>query len=175
MDDSLSMTSTPGATFMRGVSNLNLWLAWVSAAVLVGATALVFMEILSRLIFDTSLVWVVEVSEYALLYMTLLGAPYLLEKHRHVAIDLVTDALPMRSRQALAVAMCALGAMVCLCCTWYGAVVTLDQLQFGTHETTLLAPPSYLITGVFPLGMLLLSIQFVAQAVSCVKHEGPRP
>lgn len=175
MDDSLSMISSNCATFMRGVSQLNLWLAWVSAAVLVGATALVFMEILSRLIFDTSLIWVVEISEYALLYMTLLGAPYLLEKHRHVAIDLVTDALPMRLRQALAVAMCSLGAIVCLCYTWYGAVVTLDQFQFGTHETTVLAPPSFLVTGVFPLGMLLLSIQFVAQAVSCATHKGPRP
>lgn len=175
MDDSLRITGAPCAAFMRGVSRLNLGLAWVSAAVLVAATALVFMEILSRLILDTSLVWVIEISEYALLYMTLLGAPYLLEQHRHVAIDLVTDALPARLRNALAVVMCGFGAAVCLACAWYGALVTLDQWRFGTLETTLLAPPSYLITGVFPLSMLLLAIQFVAQAMNCTQREGQRP
>lgn len=175
MDDSLRISSAPCTTFMRGVSALNLWLAWLSASVLVGATALVFLEILSRLIFDNSLVWVIEISEYALLYMTFLGAPYLLEKHRHVAIDLVTDALPARLRNGLAAVMCAFGALICLCCAWYGGLVTLDQFHFGTRETTLLAPPSYLITGVFPLGMLLLSIQFMAQAVNCATRQGRRP
>ncbi|MBB3230542.1 TRAP transporter small permease [Halomonas stenophila] len=170
MADSLSAECLPSNTFMRGISRLNLWLAWLSGLVLVVATGLVFLEILSRLIFDHSLVWVIELSEYSLLYMTFLGAPYLLEKHRHVAIDLVTDALPEWPRRLLVALMSALAAVACGYCAWVGGLVTLDQLEYGMRETTLMRPPSYLITLVFPLGMLLLAIQFVAQTLDSFKR-----
>ncbi|MDR5866428.1 TRAP transporter small permease [Halomonas koreensis] len=170
MDDSLTVKQSSSSVFMRGVSRLNLWLAWLAGLVLVAATGLVFMEILSRLIFDKSLVWVIELSEYSLLYMTFLGAPYLLEKHRHVAIDIVTDALPDLPRRVLSALMCALGAVACGYCAWVGGLVTLDQFEYGMRETTLMRPPSYLITMVFPLGMLLLAIQFAAQTLDSFKR-----
>lgn len=155
---------------MRGVSRLNLLLASVSAAVLLAATAAVFAEILTRFFFGKSLVWVVELSGYSLLYMTFLGAPYLLEKNRHVAIDILTESLRPRWRVPLAFAMALLGAAICLYSAWYGLLVTIDQYQFGSREATVLAPYSYLLTWVFPLGMLLLAIQFLAQAVSTLKR-----
>ncbi|MCE8023922.1 MULTISPECIES: TRAP transporter small permease [Halomonadaceae] len=155
---------------MRGLSRLNFLLAVISAVVLVAATGAVFAEIMSRLLFGKSLLWVVELSGYALLYMTFLGAPYLLEKNRHVAIDIVTENLHPRWRVPLGCAMSLLGAAVCFYATWYGLAVTLDQYQFGTRETTVLAPHSYLLTWVFPLGMFLVAIQFVAQALACLKR-----
>lgn len=170
----MQQSSFPGTSllllFMRGVSRLNLFLAGISAATLFVATAAVFCEILSRLIFGKSLVWVVELSGYALLYMTFLGAPYLLEKNRHVAIDIVTTSLPPRLQVPLAFLVALLGGMICLYAAWYGLLVTLDQYQYGSRETTVLAPRSYLLTWVFPLGMSLLSIQFVVQAVACLKR-----
>ncbi|QTF92706.1 TRAP transporter small permease subunit [Halomonas sp. BM-2019] len=163
-----------GETFlsvvMQGVSRLNLLLAGISAAVLVVATLAVFCEILSRLFFGRSLLWVVEVSGYALLYMTFLGAPYLLEKNRHVAIDVVTEHLPPRLRMPLAFVMALIGAGASLYAAWYGLQVTLDQYQFGIRETTVLAPRSYLLTWVFPLGLFLVAIQFLAQAEACLKR-----
>lgn len=155
---------------VRGLSRLNFLLAVISAVVLVAATGAVFAEIMSRLLFGKSLLWVVELSGYALLYMTFLGAPYLLEKNRHVAIDIVTENLHPRWRVPLGFAMSLLGAAVCFYAAWYGLAVTLDQYQFGTRETTVLAPRSYLLTWVFPLGMFLVAIQFVAQAVTCLKR-----
>ncbi|MCG6656770.1 TRAP transporter small permease [Halomonas campisalis] len=170
MQQSLSRGKLLLALLMRGVSRLNLALAAVSAAVLLAATGAVFAEILSRLFFGQSLIWVVELSGYALLYMTFLGAPYLLEKNRHVAIDVITTSLPPRWRVALGFAMALLGAAACLYAAWYGLGVTLDQYQFGIRETTVLAPRSYLLTWVFPLGLFLVAIQFVAQAVACLKR-----
>lgn len=169
MNDSLADTHS-SSLFMRAISCLNLWLAWLAGLVLLVSTGLVFAEILSRLVFGKSLVWVIEISEYSLLYMTFLGAPYLLEKHRHVAIDLVIEALPRLPRRVLTAVMCALAALACGYCAWVGVLVTLDQWEFGMRETTLMRPPSYLITVVFPLGMLLLAIQFVAQFFDSFKR-----
>lgn len=156
-------------TFMKGVSWLNLALASVSAVVLLLATAIVFMEILSRFFFGKSQIWVIEMSGYSLLYMTFLGAPYMLEKHRHVAIDILTDSLANPLRNRLGAAMNILAALVCLVCAWFGMMVLLDQIEYGQRETSLLSPRSYWLTWVFPLGMSLLSIQFIAHSVACWK------
>lgn len=169
MNDSLTITHF-FSKIMRAVSRINLWLAWFSALVLLVSTGLVFTEIISRLIFSKSLVWVIEISEYSLLYMTFLGAPYLLEKHRHVAIDLVVEALPLLLRRLLIALMCIMAAIACAYCAWVGTLVTLDQWEFGMRETTLMRPPSYLITMVFPIGMALLAIQFFAQVVDSLKR-----
>lgn len=169
MNDSLAVTHF-FSKIMRAVSRINLWLAWFSAFVLLLSTSLVFAEIMSRLMFGKSLVWVIEISEYSLLYMTFLGAPYLLEKNRHVAIDLVVEALPLSIRRLLVALLCFVAAIACGYCAWIGVLVTVDQWEFGLRETTLMRPPSYLITMVFPVGMALLSIQFFAQVFDSLKR-----
>lgn len=157
------------ASVMRGVSVLNLALAAVAAAVLVAATLMVFTEIVSRLLFDRSLMWTVEISGYSLLYMTFLGAPYLLEKNRHVAIDLITGALTGTPKKVLDTTTNLFGAAICLFFAWYALQVTIDQYQNGIRVTSVLRPYRYMFTAVVPLSMLLLSIQFLAHAVHSVR------
>jgi hypothetical protein len=50
-------------------------------------------EVTIRWLGGASQLWVIEVSEYALLFITFLGAPYLLAKNLHVVMDLVYDSL----------------------------------------------------------------------------------
>lgn len=150
---------------MQVFSRINFGLACVSAVVLLCATGFVFLEILSRFFLGKSQIWVIEVSSYSLLYMTFLGAPYMLEKQRHVAIDLLTDALADPWRSRLAAMMSLLAALVCGICTWYGVAVAWDQFSFGMREASLLAPKSYWLTLVFPLGVGLMTVQFIDQAI----------
>lgn len=153
------------AAFMRMISKLNLVLASIAAAVLVAATLMVFAEIISRLLFDRSLMWTVEVSGYSLLYMTFLGAPYLLEKNRHVAIDLLTGALSGTPKKVLDTLTNLFGAVICLYFAWYALQVTIDQYQYGIRVTSVLRPYRYLFTAVVPLSMVLLAIQFLSHSV----------
>lgn len=157
------------AAIMRGVSAVNLALAALAAAILVAATLMVFSEIISRLLFNRSLMWTVEVSGYSLLYMTFLGAPFLLEKNRHVAIDLLAGALPATPQKILTALTNLFGAVICLYFAWYALQVTIDQYQHGIRVTSVLRPQRYIFTAVVPLSMLLLTIQFVAHAVHSLR------
>lgn len=150
---------------MRVVSAVNLILAAVAAAVLVAATFMVFTEIISRLLFDKSLIWTVEVSGYSLLFMTFLGAPYLLEKNRHVAIDLITGALTGTPKKILDTLTNLFGAAICIFFAWYALQVTIDQYQNDIRLTSVLRPYRYIFTAVVPLSMALLAIQFLSHAV----------
>ncbi len=151
--------------FMRAVSILNLVLAGVAAAILVAATLMVFAEIVARMLVGKSLMWTVEISGYSLLYMTFLGAPFLLEKNRHVAIDLITGSMSGLPRRVLGTATNLFGAAICLYFAWYALQVTIDQYENGIRVTSVLRPYRYIFTAVVPLSMALLAIQFLAHAV----------
>lgn len=158
-------------SLIRGISIINLLLASLAAVILVLATLMVFAEIISRLLFDHSLIWTVEISGYSLLYMTFLGAPYLLEKNRHVTIDLIANAITGLPGRILGTVVNLFGALICIYFAWYALQVTLDQYQFNIRVTSVLRPSRYLLTMIVPLSMLLLSIQFLLIATRCIRGQ----
>jgi len=66
-------------------ARINLICAVIGAALLSGIAAIICFEVVGRALGATSRLWVIEVSEYALLFITFLGAPYLLQLNRHVS------------------------------------------------------------------------------------------
>lgn len=151
---------------MHGISVLNRLFAGVAAAVLAAATLMVFAEIVSRLLTGESIAWTVEVSGYSLLYMTFLGSPYLLEKNRHVTIDLLSGYLSPGANSVLRTLVNLLGAAVCLYFAWFAGLVTLDQFVNEIRVTSVMRPYRYIFTAVVPVSMVLLAIQFFAHAIA---------
>ena len=144
---------------------LNIALATIAGSFLVLITVAICWEILSRWILGVGNLWLVEISEYMLLYVTFLGAAWVLGNDRHVAIDLVLNQLSAANQRRLQVFLSSLGAICCLVIAWFGVVMTIDQFQAGIRETTLLAPESFWITSVIPFGFLLLGVQFLRRVV----------
>jgi TRAP-type C4-dicarboxylate transport system permease small subunit len=124
-----------------------------------------------RAITGTSQLWVIEVSEYSLLYITFLGAPYLLEQNRHVMLDLLYNSLSGLRRRLAALVNAVLGLALCVVLTVVGILVVLDQIDSGVRETTVMAPHSFWLTLALPLGMALMSFQFLDQAVRAVTNR----
>jgi C4-dicarboxylate transporter, DctQ subunit len=155
-------------SLVRLFSRLNLVCAILGAAILFFIATIIFVEVVWRAVTGTSQLWVIEFSEYSLLYLTFLGAPYLLEKNRHVSLDLVYDGLSGGARRLAALVNAAIGIFLCATLTVVGIVVVLDQIASGVRETTVMAPPSFWLTMALPLGMALMTFQFLDQAVRAV-------
>jgi C4-dicarboxylate transporter, DctQ subunit len=149
-------------------SRLNLLFAGAGAFILFAITAFVFFEVMSRALLGTSRLWVIEVSEYSLFFLTFMGAPYLLEKNRHVVIDLVLNELAQRSKLNVSLFNGVLGALICVVLTYAGVEVVLDQFDTGVREATVMAPQKYWITAVFPIGMALMSFQFIDKIIRII-------
>lgn len=152
-------------SIVRLFSRLNLACAVIGAAILFFVTMIIFMEVTLRAITGSSQLWVIEVSEYSLLYITFLGAPYLLEKNRHVMLDLLYNSLQGAARRLVALLNAAIGVTLCGALTVVGIVVVLDQIDSGVRETTVMAPPSFWLTMALPFGMFLMAFQFLDQGV----------
>ena len=155
-------------SLVRFFSKLNLAFAVLGAAILFFAASIIFLEVASRALTGVSRIWVIEASEYSLLFITFLGAPYLLEKNMHVVLDLVYDSLSRGWRRVAATLNAAIGFLVCAILTVVGIGVVIDQFATGVRETTVMAPQSFWFTAALPLGMFLMSFQFIDQAVRAI-------
>ncbi|WP_323037770.1 TRAP transporter small permease [Pararhodobacter sp.] len=157
---------------VRFFSRVNLWLAILGAGILFFAASIIFFEVVSRAVVGTSRLWVIEVSEYSLLYITFLGAPYLLEKNMHVTLDLLHLSLSLGWQAILRVINSVIGFAICVVLTKIGIDVMLDQIDTGVRATTVMAPPRYWITPALPLGMFLMAVQFLFQGVGAIRRKG---
>lgn len=153
-------------------SRANRICAVIGACILFFTATIIFIEVMSRALFGTSRLWVIEVSEYSLLFITFLGAPYLLEKNMHVMLDILYDHFSRRWRTIARVFNATIGLLVCSILTVVGIGVVLDQIETGVRETTVMAPQSFWITAALPLGMFLMAVQFLFNVLNALRGKG---
>lgn len=120
-------------------------------------------------------VWEVEVTEYSLLYITFLGAAWLLRKEGHVRMDILVNAFSRRIQALLGVIVSTVGSALSLYLVIFGMVVTWDYFRRGIVQCTPLLTPSFLVTLVIPLGSVPLAIQFLRRAHGFWKVLRPPP
>ena len=157
---------------IRGwLSRINSALAYCGAALLLLMCLAVVSEIISRTVFSVSGLWVIEASEYALLYLTFLACPYLLEHKRHVMIDVLVDSLPPWASRPVALGVAVVAGLLCAFVAYAGALTSIDQYQMGFRESTTLAPLSFWLTAIMPISLGLMALQFGLQVVDNWKEE----
>lgn len=131
-------------------------------------------EVFSRYFLGRGTIWVIEFSEYAILFITFLGTAWLLREDGHVEMDIILTALPPRKQQILKSITSVLSSLTCLLLAWSGAAVAFDHLQRGLHRPTLIAPPDFPLFAVIPIGFFLLSVQFLRRAYRAMLAQNPQ-
>lgn len=140
----------------------------VMAAVLLIFTMLsIGTEVVSRYFLNKPLFWVLEVSEYSLLFITFLGAAWLLRREKHVKMDLVLNHLGLRTQALLNIVTSIIGTIACLSLAWYSAQATWFTYRDGSVFPTDLEVPEFIILAIIPIGSLLLFIQFLRRTGEC--------
>lgn len=152
-------------------SRAGLWFDKLTGALMVGAAVILALlmlavcwDVMARTLFDRPLAWVLEFTEYGLLYMTFLSTAWVLKKEGHVTSDLLLSALGPRTQAGLNTATSILGAVICMILAVFGAMVSWEKLQSGAFQPTAMQPPDFPIFAVIPLGSLLLAVQFLRRA-----------
>ncbi|MCO5101412.1 MAG: TRAP transporter small permease [Burkholderiaceae bacterium] len=123
--------------------------------------AFVFANVVSRYVFNHSMVWVEELTQYQMIWITWLGAGLALRQGRHVAVDVLQDALPASLRAALRWAIVAIMLAFLAALAWYGAQI----VAFSWNQET---PMLGIRTGIpylgIPIGAVLFALHLVAFA-----------
>ena len=104
--------------------------------------------------------WLFTSTEYAILYITMLGAPWLVRRRGHVHIELLTAALPDGPRKALS-RLVALGCVVlCAGLAWRGFLLVQTNIARMDYDTRAYFFPRWLLTIAFPVSFGLMAVEF---------------
>ncbi|MBT5546986.1 MAG: TRAP transporter small permease [Desulfobacula sp.] len=128
----------------------------------------VCMEVILRTFFDVSLMWITEVTEIMLLYITFLGSAWVLREEGHVKVDIILSRLKPRIKAFLGIISSILGIFVSLILTGFGFKVALDCLHKSAYTPTAMEIPMALIIIIIPIGCLMLFLQFIRRTLKYV-------
>ncbi len=145
-------------------------LAVLAGLLLVYITFSITYTIFARFLGFSGLIWGVQFTEYSLLWITLLGAAWVLKRDRHVSVDLLTNRLSSQTRKYFDLAHSLMGVGVCGVLCWHGIVVTWGQYQRGVTDIQVVDMPKYLILVIIPIGFLFLAMQFLRKFFECLKE-----
>lgn len=148
--------------FIAGVHQISKVCGTVAALCLASACVVVCQMVVIRYVLGASTVWQSEFVMYAIVAATLIGSPYVLLTRGHVNVDLLPHFLPENRRRWLAVVASLFGLTFCAVLAWTGWTYFHDAWQAGWVTSSVWAPPLWIILLPLPLGLGLLSLQYVA-------------
>ncbi len=142
------------------------------SVLLVLVVFVISLEVILRNLVGRPQTWVIEVAEFSLLFITFLGAAWVLKMDRHVKLDVVLNRLSPKGQGLANIITSMLSAIVCLVITWYSALATWDLFQSGVHAMTPLEPPKAPFMAVVTIGSFLLFIQFLRRTHGYLRKWG---
>ena len=162
---------------MKFVSKLNIIFdrtinvtAFLAGILLIFMMLSVSVAVASRYLLGRPIGWVIETSEYILVYITFLVAAWVLRGEGHVKMDIVLNRLNPRTQSLINTITSAISIIVCFIFTWFGAKVSWHFYQVGYFTTTLLELPKFIFIAIIAVGFFLLFIQFVRRTYGYLRN-----
>ena len=152
---------TAGGVSSRWFDRLLEGCAYLSGALVGLMAAGIGYEVFMRRVLNNPTSWVTDFSEYALLFITFLSAPWLLREGGHVSMTVVTERLSQTKALLLRPVVMLMGAVISAVIFHRTGVATWDLYQEGTILFRTIKFPEFWIWWVMPFGMLLMTIQFL--------------
>ena len=155
------------AIYSKGID----YLAYLAGILVIFIMLATGTEVVVRKLFGFSMVWTVEYSEHAILYITFLSAAWLVKKRQHVKIDVVLNSLNPARQVWLNMVMYLVGAALCLFTAYHSALTVWDVWQRHVYTTTTLEIPMAPLIAIIGVGSLLLSIEFAKASYEYLKSR----
>jgi len=138
----------------------------IAATIILAALFIcVSAEVVMRYFIGRPTRWVNEFSEYALLWIAFLAAPWILREEAHVKVEMFTDALSSVWRHRFHVTTSLVGAAVCALFCWVTTAYVFEVFGNGEFLFKSVQLPKWSVMAVMPPGLALLTIQFLRRAM----------
>lgn len=135
-------------------------MAGIAGAMLIWLMISVITSVTMRNLGMQPFAWLFTSSEYAILYMTMLGAPWLVREKGHVHIELVTAALPPPARRVVSRTVAAACVAVCALLAWKGGELMLTNIARNDLDVRAYYFPKWILTAAFPISFGLMAVEF---------------
>ena len=138
--------------------------AILAAVLMVAVMLTTTIKVVFRYGLREGLIGIDQISGTMLLYITFLGAAWVMRREEHVTLDLLVGRIGPEIRRQFLIWGSAVGALVCLAVSGFGAFETVTSWQRGIRIPAELEIPRAINLVVIPVGCLFLGLQFVRRA-----------
>jgi TRAP-type C4-dicarboxylate transport system permease small subunit len=152
--------------FIGAVATVSQLGGIAAVALLLAAVLVICQMVFVRYVLQASAIWQHEFVTFSLIGATFIGAPYVLLTRGHVNVDLLPLYLGPRGRFALALLAALISLAFCVIVTAYGFAFWYQSYIENWHAQTVWRPPLWVPYFAVPLGMGLLSLQYVADILA---------
>lgn len=138
--------------------------AVIAAGLLLAVMVATTVKVVFRYGLHEGLLGVDQISGTMLLYISFLGAAWVLRREEHVTIDVLVGNLSPSLRRRLHILSSILGALICLCLAIFGTLEVITSLEKQIRIPAEIEIPRAINLVVIPLGSFLLCLQFLRRA-----------
>ena len=150
-------------TFFDKLVNI---MAALAGAILIFITAAVCYTIGMRFLFTKTTIWIMQTTEYALLWIVFLATTWLLRERGHITTDVIYTHLNEKTKQYLDGIMFVIGGLACVIMLYFGIGHIHECIVKGVTDVRAVTVPKWTIFIIIPVGSILLTIQFFRMAWS---------
>lgn len=151
---------------MRLFLRLNAAFSYISAALILLMMLTVVYDVIARLVFRAPTLWVIDVNEYMLVYLTFVPAAWILLRDGHVKVELVVERLTPRTQRVIGIAGDVMALFYCVILAWQGWLVAWTAYEHGYRFSTALSAPQFPIFVIIPIGAAWLGVAFLLRLVT---------
>jgi C4-dicarboxylate transporter, DctQ subunit len=153
--------------FERRLARIEDAFGAIAITILAACGVLICVDVALRYVLNRPIVGGIEIIEYALVYITFLGASWAVPRGAHIDIDVCVQAMP-RFWQRVCALLCNLISLgVAIVLTVFGASVTWTAFVRGAFKPTVLEIPTWIVLVIIPIGSALLAARFLRETIVC--------
>ena len=141
-------------------------MAALAGVILVLITAAVCYTIGMRFLFRQTTIWIIPMTEYALLWIVFLGTTWLLREKGHITTDVLYTHLNDKTKRTLDGIMFIIGGLTCAAMLFLGIIHMGQCIAGGVTDVRAITVPKSAIFVIIPIGSILLAVQFFRMAWS---------
>ncbi len=131
-------------------------------------------SVVTRYVFKNAQTWVLEITQYSLVFITFLGAAWLLREGGMVAIDFFISYLKPRGRIWQDAIVSFIGTVTSLLLFWYSLHITVDYALRGLVKREAIDMPVWILLAPIALGFLFTSFVFIRQMYRDYRELGKK-
>ncbi len=174
MGEASEQRKEPKRGFWKFFDKLLDVMAGLAAVILVFITAAVCYTIFMRFLLNQTTIWIIPMTEYALLWIVFLGTTWLLREAGHITTDIIYVHLNEKTKNALDGIMSIIGGLTCALLVYLGIIHLCDCLIHGVTDVRAITVPKAAVFIIIPIGSILLTIQFFRMAWSKLRTKAGR-
>jgi TRAP-type C4-dicarboxylate transport system permease small subunit len=159
--------------FIRGVTLVSRACGIFAAGLIAVSVIVVCQMVFVRYVLNATTIWQTDFVTYALVGATFIGAPYLLLSRGHVNVDVLPLYLGQKGRYRLAMASMLMALFFCLAMTVLTTQFWHEAWDNNWRSDSMWRARLWIPYAVMPIGMALISLQYVVEIIKLVTGREP--